>query len=150
MKIFSLFILLSLVSCFEDNRTPESALKDFIEVRMGSVVGRDEVLKRVTGPMKQSLENITEEEFKEFSDLRNVERESFKILSKSCQDTKCFVTYSLAYKTKKDEKATFSSEVKKIAEMVLTEGKWLISDVTNIKTYHEAASPINAMEDQAQ
>lgn len=150
MKRISLLALFLLCACFEDNRTPESALKDFIDLRMGAVVSREEVLKRVTGAMKVSLESITDEEFNQFADLRNVERESFKVLSKSCQQNKCFLTYSLMYKTKQDDKAAYSSEVKKIAEIQQEDGKWLIADVTNIKTYHESVVPINAMEDQAQ
>lgn len=150
MKKLSLLLLFLLCACFEDNRSPESALKDFVDMRMGTVTSRDEVLKRVTGTMKESLENISDEEFNQFADLRNVERESFKVLSKSCQEHKCFVTYSLMYKTKKEEKDAYSSEVKKIAEVQLVDGKWLIADVTNIKTYHESNIPINAMEGQAQ
>ena len=44
-----------------------------------------------------------------------------------------------------NDKAAFSSEVKKIAELNLVTGKWLIADVTNIKTYHESLDPINAV-----
>jgi SepF-like predicted cell division protein (DUF552 family) len=42
-----------------------------------------------------------------------------------------------------NDKATFTSEVKKIAEIVNENGNWLIADVSNIKTYHEALEPIN-------
>lgn len=95
--------------------------------------------------MKQSFEIMSDEDFNKFADLRSIRSDSFKILSKSCQEKKCFVTYSVAYKTKNEE-ASFSSEVKKIAELVLIEGKWLIADVSNIKTYHESLEPISALE----
>ena len=78
--------------------------------------------------------------------LKNIKIDSYKMLSKSCQDKKCFITYSVSYLTKIDDKAQFSSEVKKIAEMVQIENKWLISDVSNIKTYHESLEPINPLE----
>jgi hypothetical protein len=107
------------------------------------VVTREFVLERVTGTMKQSLENISDEEFTKFADLRHVKKDSFKVLSKSCQEKKCFLTYSLAYQTSHNDKTTFTTEVKKIAEVVSENGKWLISDVSNIKTYHEALEPIN-------
>lgn len=135
-----------LVSCLEDNRSPESALKEFIEIRIGNVVTRSSIIDKVTGKMRQSLENVSEEEFKQFADLRNVSRSSFKVLSKSCQGETCFLTYSISYNTKQNDKEAFSSEVKKIAELTMIEGKWLISDVTNIKTYHEGLEPINALE----
>jgi hypothetical protein len=110
---------------------------------MGNVVTRDFILEQVTGKMKQSLENISEEEFIKFSDLRNVKKDSFKVLSKSCQAKTCYLTYSVSYQTVDNDKASFSSEVKKIAEIVNENGKWLIADVSNIKTYHEALEPIN-------
>ncbi len=146
MKILIYLVLVLLVSCLEDNRSPEAALKDFIEVRIGNVVTRNSIIDKVTGKMRQSLENVSDEEFKQFADLRNVSRDSFKILSKSCQEETCFLTYSISYKTKQDDKNAFTSEVKKIAELTLVSGKWLIADVTNIKTYHESLEPINALQ----
>lgn len=150
MKIFVLSALLFLGSCLEDNRSPEAALKDFIDVRIGNIVTRASLLEKVTGKMRASLENVSDDEFQQFADLRNVQKDSFKILSKSCQQETCFLTYSISYKTKTNaegstEKPAFSSEVKKIAELSLVEGKWLIADVTNIKTYHESLEPINAL-----
>lgn len=143
---FLFLSLFMLASCLEDNRSPESALKDFIEIRIGNVVTRSSLIDKVTGKMRQSLENVTDEEFKQFADLRNVERDSFKVLSKSCKEETCFLTYSISYKTKQNDKNVFTSEVKKIAELSLVSGKWLIADVTNIKTYHESLEPINALQ----
>lgn len=142
---FLIFLLLILTSCLQDNLSPESALQSFVEARMGNIVTREDILERVTGKMKQSLENITEEEFSQFADLKNVRRDSFRVISKSCQEKKCFLTYSISYKTKDDkgEKTNFFSEVKKIAEIVNENGKWLIADVSNIKTYHESMEPLN-------
>lgn len=150
MKTLLLSSLFLLVSCFEDNRSPESALKDFIELRMGNVVTREAILERVTGKMRQSLENVSEEDFQKFADLRNVTRESFKIVSKSCQEDTCFVTYSLSYRTSEGDEKRFTSEVKKIAEIQNHKGKWLIADVSNVKTYHESLMPIEAMGSQDQ
>ncbi|WPU65328.1 hypothetical protein [Peredibacter starrii] len=139
-------VLLILAACNQDNLSPESALKSYMDGRMGTIVTRDFILERVTGKMKQSFENMDDEEFKKASDMTNIKKESFKILSKSCQEKKCFLTYSVAYQTKAEEKTTFATEVKKIAEVVNEGGKWLISDVSNIKTYHEALEPINPLE----
>ena len=136
-------LLMIFTSCLKENLSPESTLQSFIESRMGNVVTRDFILEQVTGKMKQSLENISEEEFIKFSDLRNVKKDSFKVLSKSCQAKTCYLTYSVSYQTVDNDKASFSSEVKKIAEIVNENGKWLIADVSNIKTYHEALEPIN-------
>jgi hypothetical protein len=146
MKFTLLLTLLMLVSCIKDDLSPEAALKDFVESRLGQVIEKEFVLQRTTGRMLQSFENMPEEDFEKFADMRNIKSESFKILSKSCQDKKCFLTYSIGYLTKKDDKTVTTSEVKKIAEMVQVENKWLIEDVSNIKTYHENLEPINPLE----
>jgi uncharacterized protein YjaG (DUF416 family) len=85
-------------------------------------------------------------DFDKFADMKNIKSESFKVLSKSCQDNKCHLTYSVSYLTIKDNKTQFSSQVDKIAEMVKSENGWLIADVSNIKTYHESLEPINSVE----
>ena len=146
MKVLSLLALFLLASCIKDDLSPEGALKDFVESRIGQVVEREFVLERTTGKMFQSFENMSDEDFQKFADMRNIKTESFKVLSKSCQEKKCFLTYSIAYLTKENDKTTFTSEVKKIAELVQVENKWLIADVSNIKTYHESLEPINPLE----
>jgi hypothetical protein len=115
-------------------------------MRIGNVVTRSSILEKVTGKMKMNLEHVTDEDFKQFADLTNVERDSFKVLSKSCQENTCFLTYAISYKTKHNDKAAFTSEVKKIAELSKVDGKWFIADVTNIKTYHEGLEAINALQ----
>lgn len=136
-------LLLLLTSCLKDDLSPEGALKTFVESRLGNVVTREFVLERVTGKLRLSLENVTDEEFSKFADLRNVKKDSFKILAKSCQEKKCYLTYSISYQTMRNDKTAFTSEVKKIAEIVNENGKWLIAEVNNIKTYHEALEMIN-------
>lgn len=142
-----IFLLVGLFACVESNtKTPEGALQDFIENRIGQVVSKEFVLSRLTGPMLLSFQSMPDEEFNKFADLRNVKSDSFKILTKSCQEKKCFITYSIAYSTNKESSKSFHTEVKKIAELNLVEGQWLIADVSNIKTYHEALEPINPLE----
>jgi hypothetical protein len=138
-----ILLLVFCLSCVKDNLSPEAALKSFVESRIDAVVTRESILERVTGKMKQSLENISDEEFAKFADLRHVKKESFRVLSKSCQDKVCYLTYSVSYRTMEGDKTTFSSEVKKIAEVINEKGQWLIADVSNIKTYHEALEPIS-------
>ncbi|HLW58053.1 MAG TPA: hypothetical protein VKY27_11730 [Bacteriovoracaceae bacterium] len=139
--LIMLFIF-TVAACMERDHTPEGALKDFIEARIGKVVTREFVLERVTGKMKQSFENMSDDDFAKFSDLRNVKRNSFKVLSKSCQESKCFLTYLIGFNTNDQ----FHSEVKKIAEMSHIDGKWYIEDISNIKTYHESLEAINPLE----
>lgn len=146
MRFFLLPFFILLTSCLEDSKEPEAALKDFIDMRMGNVVTRTSLNDKLTGKMKEQLVKISDEDFLQFADLRNMEKDSFKVLSKSCQGENCSITYSISYKTKQNDKNVFSSEVKKIAELSLVSGNWLIADVTNIKTYHESLEPINDLQ----
>ena len=146
MKVFKFMLFFSLVACLNKDMGPEAALRDFIESRLGAVVSRDFILERVTGKMFQSVQNMSEEDYQKFADLKNIKSDSFKVHSKSCQEKRCFITYSLSYATKDGDKTNYQSEVKKIAEMIQVENKWLIADVSNIKTYHESMEPINPLE----
>ena len=55
-----------------------------------------------------------------------------------------FIVYVISYKTLEEKKAKFTSEIKKIAIVEEVEGKWIIMDVSNVRTYHESSEPINA------
>jgi hypothetical protein len=146
MKFALLLLIFSAISCIKDELSPEAALKEFVESRIGRVVEKEFIIERTTGRMLQSFENMSDADFSKFADMRNIKSESCKVLSKSCQEKKCFLTYSVSYLTKKDDKTVTSSEVKKIAEMLLVKNRWLIEDVSNIKTYHENLEPINPLE----
>jgi len=140
MKYFLLAFLL--VGCFDRGDSPEGALRDFTNARLEKMVDRDFVVSRTTGKMRVSVESMSDQEFTVFSDLRKYKQDTFKIISKSCQEKRCYVTYSLGYHENTADKKTWVSEVKKIAEIIWVEGKWLIADVSNIKTYHETAETI--------
>lgn len=140
MKYF--FLLFLLAGCFDRGDSPEGALRDFTLARLEKVVERDFVISRTTGKMRVSVESMSDDEFQVFSDLRKYKRDTFKIISKSCQEKRCYVTYSLGYHQSDDSKKSWVSEVKKIAEIIWVEGKWLIADVSNIKTYHETTESI--------
>lgn len=146
MKFFVFILLLAFASCTKDNVGPEAALGDFVDSRVGKVIDRNFVMERVSGKMLETFKNMSPESFKKFADMKDIKSDSFKVISKSCQDKKCFLTYSISYLTTSGDKVKFSSEVKKIAEMVQVENKWLIADVSNIKTYIESLEPINLFE----
>lgn len=144
MKFFAILLLMGLVACDKTEQTPEAALKDFIDLRIGKVIDRNFMLEKVTGKMLASFKNMPEEQFKTFADMKNIQGNSFKILSKICEETKCSLTYSVGYTTKVDDKPQFVSEVKKTAELVKVDEKWLISEVNNLQTTHESLEAINA------
>lgn len=140
MKFIIITLLLS--ACINKADSPEAALKDFIDSRLEKIVSKDFVVERTTGKLRSSLEAMNEQEFTRFADLRSFKRDTFKVLSKNCQDKRCYLTYSLGYHQAPEGKTTWHSEVKKIAEIQWIEGKWLIADVSNLKTYHESVETI--------
>lgn len=78
---------------------------------------------------------------KNFVEARIGEGGSFKFVSKSCQEKKCYVTYVVGYATK-----DAATKVEKIAEMLEEKDQWLIAKVSNVKTVHESLEPINPLE----
>jgi hypothetical protein len=146
MKTTILFVtLLAFFTSCEDRKTPEGALKSFVESRFDGVVTRSFVLERVTGKMREKLEKIPDTEFSKHMGP-HIQKDSFKIESKECQDSQCSITYSVSYKTSQDDKTAFVTDVKKKAQLQEVKGLWLIADVSNLKTVHEATESINPLE----
>jgi hypothetical protein len=142
-----LLLSLAILTACTKKDGPEASLEDFIKTRYNTVVTRQYLLDRTTGKLRTSMETISEEDFKKFADVRGgVNTDSFTIISKSCEKELCSVNYSLSYNTTEGEKSTFATVVEKKADMVRVDGKWLISEVNNINTSHEALEPINALE----
>ena len=138
-----------LSACSKPNKnllSPETALKDFVDTRVGKVIDKEFILERVTGKLLDSFKAMNETELKTFWDMKNIQTESFKILQKKCQDQSCTLTYSVGYSTKNQDKIAFTSNVQKEALMVQVDEKWLISDVKNVSTYHESLEPINLLQ----
>jgi len=144
MKITILFLIILSISCVDERTSPEGVLKDFIEMRLGQKVSREDIVEKLTGKIRQSIENISDAEFEKFSDLKGIKKNSFKILTKSCQKDTCYITYSLNYRNNMNDN-NVETAVKKIAEIKNLEGKWFIADISNIKTYHDVIEPIDVV-----
>lgn len=144
---FALIGLLALsFACQKKNDSAEAALTNFIDMHVGNVVKKEDTAKLVTGKLLQQLESLSPEEFGQTVDLSNIKKGSFKIVTESCTEDKCTMTYTINYYTMESDKKVFDTEVKKIAEIEKVGEEWLISDVSNIKTYHDSLEPINPLE----
>lgn len=149
MKVFAITLLLIFASCSKPNEkllTPETALKDFVDSRVGQTVDKDFILERVTGKLLESFKAMNQVELNQFWDMKNIQSDSFKILEKKCQDQSCTLTYTVGYSTKNQDKVAFQTQVQKEALLVQVDKKWLISDVQNISTLHESLEPINPLQ----
>ena len=139
-----ILIFLFLVSCQSTPRGPEQALNDFIEARYEKRLNRDFILENTGGDFRKEFENAKEEAIETFGLSPITTKPKLEVLRKVCQVKKCTLTYVISYKTLEEKKAKFTSEIKKIAIVEEVEGKWIIMDVSNVRTYHESSEPINA------
>lgn len=146
-KIILLFVMLVLVSCTKGAKTPDGLVKMFAKDISTKKLDMDYYEKFTTGEMWKKIQNIGEEEFSKNTRMTNVTDVKVKILNKTCENSKCVITYNVKYKTKNNEEGKFESEVKKIAEVYQEEEFWKVSKVINLKTYHESNKPINPLTD---
>jgi hypothetical protein len=150
-KIISILIVMtvmfSIASCDKGAKTPEGLVKMYVHDVTSKSLSRDYFEKYTSGKMLESINNLSDEDFNKFIDLKKIKNAKVNITSKNCEDVKCSVTYIVKYDVFDKTSKSFESEVKKIATLVKVDELWKIQDVTNLKTYHEATTPINAMED---
>lgn len=148
MKYILLMVIV--VGCSKSIKTPEGLLVKFSEDITSSNMDRDYYYEYTAGKMKEEIEALSDEDFEAYRDLSRVKNAKIEILKKNCSDDKnCTLTYIIKYDQKGLEKegGGFKSEVKKVANLVQVEEVWKVSDVSNIKTYHESIKPINALEE---
>lgn len=145
-KLMIVALFFSFLSCTKES-TPESALKDFISYRFDSGQGRDSLLKMTTGSLNSKIENMPEEDLRKFIDVKDLKKRKLKILIKNCEDETCYLTYILRYVKGEKIPKDFAIEVKKIAQVNKVKEKWLLSDVSNIKTFIDAKRELKVSEE---
>lgn len=146
MKFVLIGLLALSFACQKKNDSAEAALKNFVDMHVGKIVKKEDMVKFVTGKLQAQLESLSPEEFGQVVDLTNIKKGSLKIITESCTEDKCTMTYTINYFTMESDKKVFDTEVKKIAEIEKVGDEWLISDVSNVKTYHDSLEPINTLE----
>lgn len=146
MRLLLATLLLISFGCQKKNNTAEEALHNFIDLHVGKTIKREKLATLITGKLLEQLEALPPEEFEELVDMRNIKKGSVKIVTRTCSDVKCTLTYTISYSTMSDNKKVYDTEVRKIAEIERVGDEWLISDVSNIKTYHDSLEAINPLE----
>lgn len=141
LKALLLISSLVFISCTK-KLGPDESLRDFVSKSIRGELTRDSLLEATTGDLRTELSNLDEEEMNKYLKMEGASHESFRINLKNCEGTKCFLTYTLKYEQSNEGKKTFDVELKKMAELHKVEDKWLLADVTDIKTYYEAQQPI--------
>src|SRR5690606_21753451 len=112
--------------------------------RQKNQLTREAMLELSHGQLRDEIASMADEDFESYTSELGVTQGSYKILSSNCEsETKCAVTYILTYRSTEAGQRVFTSEVRKVAQMENHEGIWLLTDMANIKTFHEALEPIN-------
>jgi len=144
--LFLSFLFISSIGlwgCNSDS-SPEEKLKSYIKERFSGGMDKEDVLSYVTGPFYDFVNEMEEEAFTNFLDLKNLKLNFIKIIDKRCEPEKCFVTYLIDYSLKDSSKKTdFKTQVKKVVEIVSVEKDWKIYKIDNLKTLHKASKPID-------
>lgn len=141
-------LLFILIGCNNGASTPEGVIKKFVADSVKGKVDRDYYEKYTTGSILEASKNLTDEQVKDTA-LSSIKSVKTKIITKNCGSDKCVITYLVTYFTNSSGKGknnSFSTEVKKIAEVEKNGEIWKIAKVKNIKTYHESLKPLNPLE----
>ena len=131
--------MLLLLSC-NSNNSPEGVLSGFIQKRLDDEIVIDDLKDFLTGDLLEEYTQALSEEPNKLNEANNFKKSKVSIVYKNCTGDECSITYSLSYdaqasddKTQKD----VSISVKKIALIVKIDGKWYISDISDVKSYYE-------------
>jgi hypothetical protein len=129
------------ISC-TNKQTPENALQEFVTYSFTENQKKEFYLDRTTGAFKELLRTMTDEEMAKFFNVKDLQKNKFKITLEKCSDKQCFLTYTLYYKVNDGAKPEYEVEVKKIAEMQKDSDTWKVANIENIKTYIDSRNPI--------
>lgn len=134
--IISLLMVLTLFTSCRTKNDPESVLRSFVNLRFDGPGAREKIIKLTTGDLRELLEELKGEESKRFWDLDKHKKGNFKINIKNCQEKVCYYTYTMSYKQQsQNPESDYDIETKKIAKIEMVDKKWLISDVSEVKTF---------------
>ena len=148
MKTLFFTAIILFAGCAPSPENPEGLLRMYINDVTTKKVDKDYYLKYTTGELLDSAQDLEEEELAKRNFMEKVKKVTVDVLNKNCQEESCVLTYVVSYDTQKEgeEKASFSTETKKLAEFRKEEGKWKIAKVTSLKTFHDSLEPIDALE----
>lgn len=138
-----LFLAILFVGCYGGADTPEAALKNYVQKVTTNKADRDFYLQYTSGKLLESIESMDDEEFKKFNKFEKIKNAKVNIIYKSCEQQTCSLTYTVKYEVHENQKVSFDTEVKKIAELVKVDDSWKIFEVNNTKTFIESKSAID-------
>jgi|GEM_PF-657007 hypothetical protein len=140
---FFLFTIILMLSACQEEQTPESGLRSYVNYTHSTNATKDGFIELSTGDLRAALETMDEGQFDTFIEqMKHSIQKDFDINKKNCQELKCFITYTIEYDAQSKGKSVYSVDVRKIAELVKEDEKWKIASVENVKSYYEGSSEL--------
>jgi DNA-binding Xre family transcriptional regulator len=136
-SLIKVALLLSFTACLNSDDSASGHLRKFVKKTTDNL-SQDGYADYAAQDLLESIISMDEEEFKNFQEQSNVEGVKVDILSESCQELSCTITYVTKYQTKTSDGSIYGSEVRKLAELVKSDEGWRVTSVKNVKTYLEA------------
>ncbi len=142
-KIFFILFMMGIVGCtsrFNGVGDPQQRLKEYISrtFSIRSESDKEILLSYLTGEVKARLENWSKEQFRDA--FIETKREFIKLTIRELRqisDQEVEITYELKYDESGGQSQGHSSRAtittKKLCQMSLVQGKWMISQVKNIR-----------------
>lgn len=141
-KVSSLIAIVLILCGCTKKLGPNESLQQFVYKSLNGQMSQSDLLELTTGDLHTALSALDETEVADYLKFEGANRESFQINLSNCENDTCYLTYTLKYERTENGEKTFDVELKKIAEMRKVEERWLLADVTDVKTYYQSAQPI--------
>lgn len=138
MKNFILALFL-LTSCVKTGG-PEQVLKEYANKRFNNELSKDDFKDYFDGEILADFEAVDEKALGELNQVNTSKTRRVEIEFKRCDESKCFLTYSIVYSTQANANNLSSPvqvKIKKIAELKKIDDKWKITGITDIKTHYD-------------
>ncbi len=141
-KVSLILVLLLIITACKSEYGPQESIKNYINYRFSSNQTKTETLSLLTGQLYSEIEKMDDKEFEQFSNVSEIKKKKFKILTNNCGQIKCFITYIVKYEKFDKKNKSFLVDTKKVAELLYVDNEWKISDVSNIKTFYNSLEEI--------
>lgn len=136
------FILLGFFGC-KSASGPEESLREYIDYAVSGDATKDGFVDRSTAGLLAALEGMDQGDFDEYAkEMSHVDKKRMKINNKNCQEDKCFITYTISYDGKSDDKSVYAIEVRKIAELHQNDEEWKLASINNVKSHYDGTQEI--------
>lgn len=134
-----LIFCLLLIGC-QSNNTPDGVLKSFIEKRLNDKIKIDDLEDYLTGDLLDEYTQALGEDPNKLNESINFKDSRLKIIYQNCNGDECSITYTLSYESDAksgDTQTDVSISVRKIALIVKKDEKWLIANISDVKSFYQ-------------